>query len=166
MITDSKQSGLQPGEKQDGLTHVGPDGRARMVDVSAKAVQLRIARAAGSISLGSETVHLIRENQIRKGDVLRLAETAGILAAKQCPSLIPLCHTLLLTQVSVTATLTDSTVEVQAEVRCTGQTGVEMEALTAVSVALLTVYDMCKAVDKTMTLGNIHLIEKEKHDIL
>lgn len=147
------------------LTHIDESGRARMVDVTAKPDQIRIASAEGKISLQPETVRLIRENLIQKGDVLTVAEIAGIQAAKRTPELIPLCHPLMINQVTVKADLSNDGVVIRSEVRCTGPTGVEMEALTAVSVALLAVYDMCKAVDKTMMISDIHLIEKTKHDL-
>lgn len=147
------------------LSHTDQEGKARMVDVSHKIDQHRIARASGEICLQAETIRLIRENEMKKGDVLTVAEIAGIQAAKQTSTLIPLCHPLSLTQVTVKASLTGRGVEVNSEVRCTGQTGVEMEALTAASIALLTVYDMCKAVDKTMVIGDVRLNSKEKHDV-
>jgi cyclic pyranopterin phosphate synthase len=147
------------------LTHIDDSGRARMVDVGTKPDQLRIASAEGMISLQPETVRLIRENLIKKGDALTVAEIAGIQAAKRTPELIPLCHPLMINQVTVTTALSDEGITVRSEVRCTGPTGVEMEALTAVSVGLLTIYDMCKAVDKTMRITDIHLTEKSKHDI-
>ena len=148
------------------FSHTDEQGKANMVDVGNKPNQLRIARAEGEIKLAQETIHLIAENSLKKGDVLTVAQIAGIQAAKQTPSLIPLCHTLLITKADVRLELTDSGVKARSEVHCIGQTGVEMEALTAVSVALLTVYDMCKAVDKHMVLGDIRLIEKIKSDIL
>ena len=144
------------------LSHTDEEGHARMVDITNKPVQHRTAVAKGFIRLQPETVRLIRENEIKKGDVLTTAEIAGILAGKQTPSLIPLCHPLLLNKINVSCKLTDSGVEVISEVKCSGQTGVEMEALTAVSVALLTLYDMCKAVDSDMELGEIRLIQKTK----
>lgn len=144
------------------LSHTDDQGRARMVDVGHKLTQVRIARASGFISLSAETIHLVRENQMKKGEVLTLAEIAGIQAAKKTADLIPLCHNLLLNQVKVETHLLEKGVEIRSEVRCTGQTGVEMEALTAVSVALLTVYDMCKAVDKSMVMSEVKLISKEK----
>ena len=147
------------------LSHVDEKGRARMVDVGAKPVQLRKARASGRIELAGETAALIRENKMKKGDVLTVAEIAGIGAAKRTSELIPLCHPLAITNVKVTATLEERGVSVTGEVRCAGRTGVEMEALTAVSVALLTVYDMCKAVDKSMKIGEILLVEKTKEDL-
>ena len=133
-----------------------------MVDVGEKPGSLRTARARGHIRLDGETLSLIRDNEIKKGDVLTLAEVAGIQAAKKTGELIPLCHPLVLTKITVQATLAEDGVLVESEVRCIGQTGVEMEALTAVSVALLTVYDMCKAVDKSMKIGEIELLEKTK----
>ena len=149
----------------DGLSHVDDEGRAKMVDVGAKTPQRRTARARGRITLAEETIALIRDNQIKKGDVLTVAQIAGIQAAKQTASLIPLCHPLMLDQVAVTLRLADGGVEAECIVRCVGRTGVEMEALTGVSVALLTVYDMCKAVDKQMQIGEITLIEKVKEDV-
>jgi len=148
------------------LSHTDAKGKANMVDVSLKPDQLRIAKASGKIILNKETIKLIKENEIKKGDVLTIAEIAGIQAAKQTPLLIPLCHPLQITKVDVKAQIVKDGVEVNSAVSCLGQTGVEMEALTAVSVALLTVYDMCKAVDKTMVISEIHLIEKTKTDIL
>jgi cyclic pyranopterin phosphate synthase len=147
------------------LTHIDAKGKARMVDVGSKPLQFRIARAEGAILLGAETLKLIRENAIRKGDVLTVAQLAGIQAAKQTPFLIPLCHNLLLTKIEVQLAIVENGVHCTAEVHCNGQTGVEMEALTAVSVALLTVYDMCKAVDKSMVIGPVQLIEKTKSDM-
>ena len=144
------------------LTHIDSDGKANMVDVGEKPVQKRKAIAEGFIKLQMETVQLIKENEIKKGDVLTVAEIAGIQAAKRTGELIPLCHQLLLTKVKVNAMLTDYGVYVTAEVHCAGKTGVEMEALTGVSVALLTIYDMCKAVDKGMEIGDIVLMEKSK----
>lgn len=147
------------------LSHIDKNGKANMVDVGSKPQQVRQAKATGFIMLSSETVKLIKENQMKKGDVLTVSEIAGIQAAKQTPSLIPLCHTLMLTKVDVKATLMDNGVKVDSLVKCIGQTGVEMEALTAVSVALLTVYDMCKAVDKNMVIDGITLLEKTKQDL-
>ena len=147
------------------LSHTDEKGKANMVDVSTKTPQLRIAKAIGNILLQRETLLLVRDNQMKKGDVLTIAEIAGIQAAKRTDELIPLCHPLQLTGISVKARLIETGVEVESEVRCVGTTGVEMEALTAVSVALLTVYDMCKAVDKMMIIQSVTLIEKTKSDI-
>lgn len=147
------------------LSHINEKGKANMVDVSIKNVQDRIARATGKIFLQPETLSLIMDNQLKKGDVLTVAEIAGIQAAKQTPYLIPLCHTLQLTKVEVITVPGSDGITVHTMVRCQGQTGVEMEALTAASVALLTIYDMCKAVDKKMVISEISLIEKTKTDI-
>ena len=136
-----------------------------MVDVGDKPIQHRTAIATGFIQLSVQTIALIRENEMKKGDVLTVAEISGIQAAKETSRLIPLCHPLQLTKVEVKANLTDKGVEVRSMARCMGQTGVEMEALTAVSVALLTVYDMCKAVDKEMVIKEVRLIEKHKSDV-
>jgi len=149
----------------DELTHVDDAGRARMVDVGDKPPQRRIARAEGFIALSAETLRLIRENRMKKGDVLTVAQIAGIQAAKRTAELIPLCHPISLEKVGVRLAVTDGGVTASSEVRCTGKTGVEMEALTAVSVALLAVYDMCKAVDATMRIGEIRLIEKVKQPV-
>jgi cyclic pyranopterin phosphate synthase len=132
------------------------------VDIGEKPVQSRIAKAAGHISLAKTTLDLIRENQLKKGDVLTVAQIAGINAAKETGGLIPLCHNIVIEKVRVDLTLDKDGVSANSEVKCTGKTGVEMEALTAVSVALLTVYDMCKAVDKKMVIDKIELTEKTK----
>jgi cyclic pyranopterin monophosphate synthase len=147
------------------LTHLDSEGKARMVDVGEKPLQRRIARATGHIRLAKPTIDLIRENQIKKGDVLNVAQIAGIQAAKRTAELIPLCHPIQTDFANVQLHLTEDGVTATSEVRCIGRTGVEMEALTAVSVALLTVYDMCKAVDKEMRIGAIRLIEKVKQDV-
>lgn len=144
------------------LSHTDDKGKARMVDVGLKPEQIRIARASGFIHLQDTTIELIRENRIKKGDVLSIAEIAGVQGAKRTFELIPLCHTLLLTKVFIEASIADNGIRVVSEVRCTGKTGVEMEALTGVSVALLTIYDMCKAVDKAMEISDIKLDYKEK----
>ncbi|MFZ4548775.1 MAG: cyclic pyranopterin monophosphate synthase MoaC [Bacteroidales bacterium] len=147
------------------LSHTDETGKANMVDVGHKANQLRIAKAQGFIVLQPETVKLVQENNMKKGDVLTVAQLAGIQAAKLTSSIIPLCHTLLITKIDVKLNLESRGVNVVSEVHCIGQTGVEMEALTAVSAALLTVYDMCKAVDKKMEISNIKLLSKTKTDI-
>ena len=146
------------------LSHVDASGKAKMVDVGAKSEQKRIAIASGEIILEAETIKLIQENQIGKGDVLTVAKIAGIQAAKQTAALIPLCHTLILDNVAVELSITEHGVIANSTVKSTGKTGVEMEALIAVSTALLTVYDMCKAVDKNMQIQAIRLISKEKLD--
>jgi cyclic pyranopterin phosphate synthase len=147
------------------FSHVDSEGRARMVDVGHKPDQARTATAAGFIRLAPETVALIRADEMKKGDVLTVAELAGIQAAKKTSELIPLCHPLQLTKVKVESELRTDGVRITATARCVGKTGVEMEALTAASVALLTVYDMCKAVDKQMTIVDVHLVEKTKTDL-
>jgi len=144
------------------LTHVAGDGRAQMVDVSAKPLSARTAIATGQIRLQPETVDLISENRIAKGDVFATARIAGIQAAKQTPQLIPLCHTLPLSDVKIDIVTSNDGAEVKCTARTVARTGVEMEALTGVSVALLTIYDMCKAVDKEMRISDIRLVEKTK----
>jgi cyclic pyranopterin phosphate synthase len=144
------------------FTHVDARGNARMVDVSRKPVQQREAVALGSIQMKRETLALIAMNQIAKGDVLHTARIAGIQAAKRTGELIPLCHPLNLTHVDVDIGLAHDRLDITATVKTAAQTGVEMEALTAVAVAALTIYDMCKAVDKEMLIGTIRLISKTK----
>ena len=144
------------------LTHVAADGRAQMVDVSAKPLSARTAIATGKIRLQRETVDLISENKIAKGDVFATARIAGIQAAKQTPQLIPLCHPLPLSDVKIDIVTSNDGAEVKCTARTVAQTGVEMEALTGVSIALLTIYDMCKAVDKEMRISDIRLVEKTK----
>jgi cyclic pyranopterin phosphate synthase len=144
------------------LTHVDNQGHARMVDVTQKADTHRIAVARGEILMQPETLRLVAQNQIAKGDVLTVAQIAGIMAAKQTSQIIPMCHPLMLTDIDVRLTLNDSEhkVEIAARVSTTGKTGVEMEALTAVTVAALTVYDMCKAVDRGMRIEDVRLVRK------
>ena len=146
-----------------GLTHFNADGQAHMVDVSKKAVTSRIATAAGHIKMNTETLVVIQENRAKKGDVLGVAQLAGIMGAKKCSDLIPLCHPLPITKVSVDLTPDETLpgVRIEATVKTTGQTGVEMEALTAVSTAALTVYDMLKAIDKAMEIGAISVRLKD-----
>ena len=143
-----------------GLTHIGPDGAARMVDVSAKQVTQREAEAKGRVVMKPETAALIHEGRAAKGDVLAAARIAGIMAAKKTGELIPLCHPLPLDAVNIDLIVTENTVEITATARTTGRTGVEMEALTAVSLAALTIYDMVKAVDKTMRIEAVRLTRK------
>ena len=143
------------------LTHFNEQGRARMVDVSEKAPTHRVARATATVHMAAETMDKIRQGRIGKGDVLAVAQVAGIMAAKKNSDLIPMCHPLLLTKVDITFELEDTALHICSEVRCTGGTGVEMEALTAASVAALTVYDMCKAVQRDMTITDIRLLYKE-----
>ena len=144
------------------LTHIDRRGKARMVDVSSKPVQLREAVARGSIQLQPATIRLIKANAIAKGDVLNTARLAGIQAAKRTGDLIPLCHPLNLTHVDVDLAVGKGRVIITATAKIAAQTGVEMEALTAVAIAALTIYDMCKAVDKTMVIGEIKLVSKRK----
>ena len=143
-----------------GLTHLDEDGAARMVDVSAKAETVREAVATGRIDMSAQAAAAIAQGLVKKGDVLAVARVAGIMAAKKTADLIPLCHPLALSSVTVDFDLDEGGVTARATARLTGQTGVEMEALTAVSVALLTVYDMAKALDKAMTIGGIRLLSK------
>ena len=144
------------------LTHFNEQGRARMVDVTAKAVTHRRAVAVGQVRMAPQTLACIHQGTLKKGDVLAVAQVAGIQAAKHTWELIPMCHPLPLTGIDITFALSDDPcmVEIQAAVTCTGVTGVEMEALTAVTTAALTIYDMCKAVQKDMEITNIHLTEK------
>ncbi|MFQ5565587.1 MAG: cyclic pyranopterin monophosphate synthase MoaC [Paracoccaceae bacterium] len=143
------------------FTHFDEDGRAIMVDVGDKAETARTATAKGAVIMAPETLTMIAQGKAKKGDVLAVARLAGIMAAKRTPDLIPLCHPLMLTKVTVDLTpAPPDRVEIEATVRLTGRTGVEMEALTAVSVAALTVYDMCKAVDRAMRISDIRLTHK------
>jgi cyclic pyranopterin monophosphate synthase len=144
------------------LTHVGSRGEARMVDVSSKGDTERLARAAGAIRMRRETAVAIRDNQLAKGDVLTVAKVAGIMAAKRTAELIPLCHPLPLTDVQVSVAVDDALpgVRVDARARTIGRTGVEMEAITAVCVTLLTIYDMAKATDREMVITDVLLLEK------
>lgn len=147
------------------LSHVDASGKANMVDVGEKDVQKRTAWAEGKIHLKPETLSLIAENSIKKGDVLTVAQIAGIQAAKQTSALIPLCHPLLLSHIEVNLKVEKDGVQANAMVVCKGQTGVEMEALVAVNIALLTIYDMCKAVDKEMEIRQVRLVNKIKENI-
>ncbi|MBE5959189.1 MAG: cyclic pyranopterin monophosphate synthase MoaC [Lachnospiraceae bacterium] len=144
------------------LTHIDKYGNATMVDVSDKKHTDRMAVASGSIRVSREVIDAVITNQVKKGDVLGTARIAGIMAAKKTPELIPLCHTLLLSKVALDFEILEESLEIKCicTVKLNGQTGAEMEALTGVSTALLTVYDMCKAIDKTMVIGNIRLEEK------
>ncbi|MYD10296.1 MAG: cyclic pyranopterin monophosphate synthase MoaC [Chloroflexi bacterium] len=144
------------------LTHLNSEGQAEMVDVGAKAATERLARAGGSVIMRAETLRLIQDGDIKKGDVLGTARIAGIMAAKRAAELIPLCHPLPLSKISLDLSLDEAAgaVQIEATVKTTAQTGVEMEALTAVSVAALTIYDMAKAVDRAMRITDIRLLEK------
>lgn len=143
------------------LTHFNDQGRARMVDVSGKAVSFRMARAAATVQMAKATMDKIKEGAIGKGDVLAVAQVAGIMAAKKNSELIPMCHPLLLTKVDISFDCEETALHIRSEVCCRGETGVEMEALTAVSVAALTVYDMCKAVQRDMSITGVRLLYKE-----
>jgi len=147
------------------LTHIGADGRAKMVDVSGKPPSIRTAVATGKVRLQRGTLDLIANDQIAKGNVFATARIAGIQAAKQTAQLIPLCHTLPLSEIKIDIVTSDNFVEVKCTARTVAQTGVEMEALTGVAVALLTIYDMCKAVDKNMQLSDIRLLKKTKQEL-
>ena len=144
------------------LTHLDKEGRAKMVDVTEKASTVREAIARGSVSMKPETLKLIQDKKVPKGDVLCVARVAGITAAKKTSNLIPMCHPLNITSVNIDFSLDNkrNRIDIEACIKVTSQTGVEMEALTAVSVAALTIYDMCKAVDKEMVISDIMLIEK------
>jgi cyclic pyranopterin phosphate synthase len=147
------------------LTHIAADGRAQMVDVSSKSLSVRTAVATGKIRLRRETLDLISKDQIGKGNVFATARIAGIQAAKQTAWLIPLCHSLPLSEVKIDIVTLNNHAEVKCTARTVAQTGVEMEALTGVAVALLTIYDMCKAVDKEMQLSDIRLVKKTKQEL-
>jgi cyclic pyranopterin monophosphate synthase len=147
------------------LTHIGNDGRAQMVDVSAKPLSKRKAVARGTIRLQQETLDLIARDQIAKGNVFATARIAGIQAAKQTAQLIPLCHTLPLGEVNIDIVASKDGPEVKCTAQTIAQTGVEMEALVGVTVALLTIYDMCKAVDKEMIISDVQLLEKTKSNV-
>ncbi|MEN6331150.1 MAG: cyclic pyranopterin monophosphate synthase MoaC [Smithella sp.] len=147
------------------LTHVNSAGNAFMVDVSSKEVVRRTASAYGKILLQKETMDIVKANLMKKGDVLAVAKIAGIMAAKKTEELIPLCHCLNLEHVDINFNIADDGIEITSQVITSGKTGVEMEALTAVSVSALTIYDMCKAVDKKMHIENVYLVEKKKEEI-
>ena len=144
------------------FTHFNEQGRAKMVDVGEKAMSRRVAVAAGRVLVNEATFSLIRSGGMKKGDVLTVAQIAGVMGAKRTPDLIPMCHPILMDGIDLELRLDEQrlSVEIQAAVRCDGRTGVEMEALTAVSTAALTVYDMCKAVQKDMTITDIRLLSK------
>jgi cyclic pyranopterin phosphate synthase len=146
------------------LSHVDAKGDARMVDVGLKKIEKRTAVATGTICMGTATLKAIQEDQVKKGNVLAVARIAGIQAAKATPSLIPLCHPLLLDSIKIDFEYLEKGILATCQVMCQARTGVEMEALTGTSVALLTIYDMCKAIDKEMTLEAIRLVEKKKEE--
>ncbi len=144
------------------FSHLDREGAARMVDVGEKTIVRRTATAAGSIRMSPETVRLLQDKALPKGDALNTARIAGVLAAKRTPDLIPLCHGLNLTHIDLEFAVGDDQIEITATSQVNDRTGVEMEALTAVSVAALTIYDMCKAVDKQMVISDVRLLEKTK----
>jgi cyclic pyranopterin monophosphate synthase len=154
--------GRKKAQIMDKLSHLDDQGRAKMVDVSDKDITSRIAVARGTIHMRAETLALILDNKIEKGDVFSVARVAGIMAAKKTSELIPMCHPLNITSVEIDLTPAENParVEIEATVRVSGKTGVEMEAMTAVAVAGLTIYDMCKAVDREMSIGEIRLVKK------
>ena len=142
------------------LSHINEQGRAKMVDVTEKDITYREAIAAGTVIVNPETMDVIKNGGNKKGDVLAVAQVAGIMAAKKTADIIPMCHPLMLSGVDIRFDLTDAEVKIEASVKCKGNTGVEMEALTAVSTAALTVYDMCKAIQRDITISDIRLIYK------
>jgi len=148
-----------------GFTHLDSTGQVKMVDVGGKPVQRREARASGKIILERDTIKLIAGNRIEKGSVLTIAKVAGIMAAKRCSESIPLCHPLIINVAEITFTLNEDNITAESFISCDGNTGAEMEALSAVSNSLLTIYDMCKAVDKKMVITDIRLLSKEKKNI-
>ena len=161
MSSQSRPAQSRPAQSQPALSHVGPDGRARMVDVGDKAVTRRSATARGRFETTQEVLALVRADGLPKADVLATARIAGIQGAKRTSELIPLCHPIAITSVSVDFTLNDDWIEITATAKTTGKTGVEMEALCAVQVGLLTIYDMLKAADKGMVMTDIRLLEKQ-----
>jgi cyclic pyranopterin monophosphate synthase len=146
--------------RKNELTHVDKEGRARMVDVTGKSETVRVARAEALVEMSGETVKLLREHRLPKGDALEVARIAGIQAGKKTSDLIPLCHPLPLTHLDVSIEVTDAGARIESTARTKAETGVEMEAMTAASVAALTLYDMCKAVDKGISIGPVRLLEK------
>ena len=147
------------------LSHIDENNKPTMVDVSGKDDVLRKAVAEGIIYLGKETLDLIQDNKIKKGNVLVTAELAGIMGGKKTSELIPLCHNIFISKIGVKAEIVENGIKIKSEAACVGKTGIEMEALTAVNIALLTIYDMCKAVDKNMIMSEIKLIKKTKEKI-
>jgi cyclic pyranopterin monophosphate synthase len=156
---------MDPSSSPTGFSHLDQTGAARMVDISQKPEVLRIAVAEGMLRCRPETVAALRAHALAKGDVLTVAKIAGIQAAKRTDEIIPLCHSLPLTSVELTFAIEAGSIQIRAEATTHARTGVEMEALTAVSVAALTIYDMCKAIDKEMSIGEIRLIGKHKQPI-
>ena len=145
------------------LTHFNEEGRARMVDVSEKAVTTRIAKATATVTVNKETYRLIKEGKMKKGDVLAVAQVAGIMGAKRTPDIIPMCHPIQITNVDIAFELDDEakTIRIISTAKCDGKTGIEMEAMSAASIAALTIYDMCKAVQRDIRISDIYLLEKD-----
>ncbi len=146
------------------FSHIDSDGKAKMVDISRKRITKRTAIAYGKIFMKKETIELIKANQIKKGDVLTVSQIAGISGGKRTSELIPLCHNINLENIEISFNIVDDGIEIKSETLTSYKTGVEMESLTAVSIAALTLYDMCKAVDKEMRISDIHLVEKKKEE--
>ena len=144
----------------DDFTHINAQGRARMVDVSDKDITARTAKAYGVVYMNAQTIEMIKSGGIKKGDVLSVAQVGGIMAAKRTSEIIPMCHPVMTTGIDINFTVNEKSVEIESIVKCKGETGVEMEALTAVSAAALTIYDMCKAVQKDIVIGEIKFLEK------
>ena len=144
----------------DDYTHINAQGRARMVDVSDKDITARTSKAYGVVYMNDQTIEMIKSGGIKKGDVLSVAQVGGIMAAKRTSEIIPMCHPVMTTGIDINFTVNEKSVEIESIVKCKGETGVEMEALTAVSAAALTIYDMCKAVQKDIVIGEIKLLEK------
>jgi cyclic pyranopterin phosphate synthase len=154
------------GKRNNQLSHIDNKGNASMVNVGAKRIQKRTAVARGLVRMEASTLEAIKEDRVKKGNVLAVARIAGIQAAKSTPALIPLCHTLSLDAIQIDFEFCEEGIIASCLVSCQSRTGVEMEALTGVSLALLTIYDMCKAIDKQMVLDHIRLIEKQKEDLI
>lgn len=146
-----------------GLTHFNEEGRARMVDVSEKDITTRIAKATATVTVNPETFALIKEGKMKKGDVLAVAQVAGIMGAKRTPDIIPMCHPIQITNVDIAFELNDNdcTIKITSTAKCDGKTGIEMEAMSAASIAALTIYDMCKAVQRDIKISDIYLLEKD-----
>ncbi len=161
-MSQSEKTMMDINSNENTLTHFNTEGRAWMVDVSEKEVTIRLAVARGEIQMSPKTLSLIKDKGLAKGDVLGVSQVAGIMAAKKASDIIPMCHPLMLSGIDISFVINevDSKIEIEASVKNAGQTGVEMEALTAVSVAALTIYDMCKAVEKDMVISNICLVRK------
>ncbi len=145
------------------LTHFNEEGRARMVDVSEKEITTRIAKATATVSVNPETFALIKEGKMKKGDVLAVAQVAGIMGAKRTPDIIPMCHPIQITNVDIAFEMNeeDCTIKIISTAKCDGKTGIEMEAMSAASIAALTIYDMCKAVQRDIKISDIYLLEKD-----